>query len=258
MNNNRLSEKEIRAYLDCSLDIKLMLFDSVGSTNIVMKQHTDSSEGLVIAASQQTDGRGRLGRSFFSPAGSGLYVSILLKPKSDCSDTTMLTAMSAVAVCSTIEQLTREKPGIKWVNDIFINKKKVCGILAQGAITSTGEQAYVIVGIGLNLYEPPQGFPQDIKEIAAAIYKENTAENNRFLAVLLNKFFALYSNYDKKIIASEYRNRSIVVGRDVTVVRGNDKFNAHVIEVDDSCNLIIRSQDGHTEQLQSGELSIRL
>ncbi len=258
MDNNILSEEVVRSYLDKGLDLRFMLFESVGSTNLLMKQYCDMQEGLIVAATQQTDGRGRLGRSFYSPAGSGLYVSILLKPEGSNADATMLTALSAVAVCNTIEQLTDAKPGIKWVNDIQIGGKKVCGILAQGAITADGEQAYVIAGIGVNLYPPKQGFPEEIKEIAGTVYKKGCNENSLFLATLLNNFFRLYKNFNASMIAKEYKERSIVIGKDITVLQAGGTYNAHVEDIDESCNLILRDENGRPVKLQSGEVSIRL
>ncbi len=253
-----LSEREIRSYLVCENDLRFRLFECVGSTNTIAKENRDEPEGLVIAAQSQSEGQGRFGRKFHSPE-SGLYTSILLKPKLDGTEVGFITVIAAVAVCMTIERLTTEKPGIKWVNDILLFGKKVCGILTIGALTPSGASEYAVLGIGVNLSCPKDGFAQDIADIAGAVFHEtDPGMTNRFLAELLNNFFALYNEFDRVEIARQYRDRSIVIGRDINVSQGNETYSAHVVDMDERCNLILRCDDGVEKKLFCGEVSIRL
>ncbi len=257
--NNSLDEKIINNYINDNLNLRFMLFDCVGSTNLLMKEYSHEEEGLVIVASQQTDGRGRLGnRRFFSPPGAGLYVSILLKPKSEAGDATMITSMAAVAVCRTIETFIDKRVEIKWVNDIYIDGKKACGILTQGEVNREGGLNHAILGIGVNLYPPKEGFPEELSDIATTVFDGEEEMTNRFLAALLNNLFTLYRNSSRTEVAREYRGKNLVINRNITVLLGDKSYNAYVIDIDDSCNLILETEDGERRTLQSGEVSVRV
>ena len=155
----------IKKYINCESEI--ILLDEIDSTNNFLKQKAESGEksGTVIIAKRQTGGKGRLGRSFFSPQG-GMYLSILLRPQISAEKSLFITTAAAVAVCRAIEKVSNKKSGIKWVNDVFIDNKKVCGILTEASLDfETGGLYYAVVGIGVNLYYPKNSFPNDIKSI---------------------------------------------------------------------------------------------
>ena len=169
------------------------VFRCINSTNLALRERTQEEEGLVLAAMEQTNGLGRLGRSFMSPANTGIYFSILLKPQIANQEVTLLTTIAAVAVCEAIEKYTDKKPQIKWVNDIFIDSHKVCGILTQAAFQMENlDPEYVIVGIGINLYMPTEGFGKELENIAGSVLQEQSGDiKNKILAETLNRLFLL-------------------------------------------------------------------
>ncbi len=256
--HNRLSENRIRENLTCSTDLRFKLYDSVTSTNTILKEFSSEDEGLVIVAEQQSEGRGRLGRTFYSPK-NGLYTSILLKPNFSAEDIGMITLTAAVAVCLTIERLTDHVPKIKWVNDILIDGKKVCGILTQGTLGIDKGLEYAILGIGVNMYEPNLGFDREISDIATAIFSPFQPDRyNLFLSEMLNNFFNLYNNADWEDMSKQYQSRSIIVNKNIEVLEGTDSYRAYVVGMDERCNLLLRLEDGSPKKLFCGEVSIRI
>lgn len=249
---------------------------SVTSTNTVLKEAAENGaqNGHVLIAETQTEGRGRLDRRFHSPLGNGIYMSILLRPEElgaalNSSQSPMLTTASAVAVSRAIEKVCGINAGIKWVNDVYVGEKKVCGILTEGGLKpATDELEYAIVGIGINVIEPVGGLPAEIAELACALYKpEETAPvavRERLIACVLNEFFKLcadniYSGGNIKIaIIDEYKSRSILDGRRVDVIKGEEVYSGKVVRVNDDCSLEIITDDGHTEALVCGEVRIRI
>ncbi len=252
-----LSEDRIRSYITCKKELTFMLFDSVSSTNDIVKKHSDSPEGLVVVAEHQSNGRGRLGRTFHSSQ-NGLYTSILLRPTLKSDELSVITLIAAVALCRTIEQHSNKKPGIKWVNDIFIDGKKVAGILTLSSLNRAGGADYAILGIGVNLFEPKGGFNDEIKTIAGAVFDKHIEDlPAMFLAGLIDNFFSLYPQRLDEV-TGEYRERSIVLGRDITVNEGDKTYNAHVLDMDEQCNLLLRLENGESKRLFFGDVSIRL
>ena len=189
MTKNFLNEKELNALLN-NPNITFKVYDSLISTNKTAKELAENGakEGTVIVAKKQTGGRGRLGRSFYSPEGTGLYFSIILRPDFSPKENLLITPAAAVAVSTVIEALTDTKAQIKWVNDIFINGKKVCGILSEAKLNAKGTTEYVILGIGVNLTTPKGGFPKDIELVAGALFNapQNDTEDT-CLKTLLHK-----------------------------------------------------------------------
>lgn len=259
-NSDILTESGVVSKLQYKDDIRLEVYDCVESTNLALKKRGDEKEGLVIAANAQTGGLGRLGRSFYSPTDSGIYFSILLKPQIETEEVTLLTSIAAVAVCEAIETCTGRQPSIKWVNDVFLNGKKVNGTLTQASFSMEDRKPeYVIVGIGINLYEPENGFGDELKDIAGFIEEQRIGNlKNDMLAVVLNRFFYYYKNFEAKEFIEEYRKRSFVIGKDINIISGNSTRKAKAIGIDDSCHLIVENEDGQTESVSSGEISIRL
>ena len=238
-----------------SKNIELEVFECVTSTNDLLKQKAvnGAKEGTVIAALKQTNGRGRRGKTFISEKG-GMYLSILIRPETFNFDTTLITSATAVAVSQAIEEISGVKTQIKWVNDILINSKKVCGILCESGVC--GLEAFVIVGIGINMFEPENGYDDEIKDIATCVFKkENTDLQNKLTARVIDNFF---NNYENKDFLNEYKKRNIVLGNNILVLKNKEQINAKAIEIDDKCRLKVEYSDGNQEYLSTGEISIKL
>ena len=262
-----LSSQGIQKYLSADtpkIDINVVPITNSTNTIIREKINTGISEGYLVIANEQSSGRGRLGRSFFSPKDTGIYMSLLLKPKY-CSgeQATKITTIAAVAVCEAIESISNEVAKIKWVNDIFVRNKKVCGILTEGSFNlESGQLDHAILGIGINVYMPKDGFPDDLKQIAGSIFcsSQNDAKN-RLVSEFLNRFFIYYKenvNSNNLDYAEEYRKRSLVIGKEVSLISSDKPKTATVIDIDDRCRLKVRYNDGTEEYFSSGEISIKI
>lgn len=255
-----LSKQGVEQWLTSQDFYNLEVYKTVTSTNLLLKERSFEKEGLVIAATEQTAGMGRLGRTFVSPKDTGIYFSILLKPKLDNREITLLTTIAAVAVCEAIEKYTDAQPQIKWVNDIFIGNRKVCGILTQASFSVENlEPEYVVVGIGINLYKPEDGFGTEVDKVAGAILDNQSGNiKNKILAEVLNRYAYYYKNFADKEFVQEYKNRSLVLGKTISVVRPEGTREAVAIDIDELCHLLVEYEDKSTEWLSTGEISIRL
>ncbi|MDO4566187.1 MAG: biotin--[acetyl-CoA-carboxylase] ligase [Oscillospiraceae bacterium] len=234
------------------------LYESLGSTNELAKERAQKGarEGLVVLALSQSAGRGRLGRGFFSPGG-GLYMSLLLRPKSAAGGL-LLTSAAAVAACRAIDALGLSGTRIKWVNDILLEGKKVCGILCEAAFKD-GAPQYAVLGLGVNLIEPPGGFPEEIKDIAGALFEnEQKGAREKLAAGFLKSFWEIYSSLPERGFVEEYRARSAVTGKTLRVISPEGERRATALDIDDDCRLLVRLEDGSLETLSSGEISLRL
>ncbi len=232
--------------------------EEVTSTNDIAVERSKEPEGLVVVAGMQTAGRGRNNKSFYSPDNTGAYFSILLKPT--ISDPTLLTALAGVAVAEAIEDVAKSSPRIKWVNDVFIDGRKVCGILAQGAFNFDKHQPeYIIVGIGINIYSPNEGFPELVDNVAGSVFSERASGlMNKLTASVINKFFSHYDKLHESDFISRYKAYSMLIGHDVCIHIGTDKKQARVLDIDDSCRLVVRYADNTVEHLSTGEVSVRI
>ena len=266
MNTDILSVQGIEKYLDPqNRQLTIQVLPEVSSTNTMLREkaNEETPEGYVIIANGQTEGRGRRGRSFYSPVDTGIYLSILLRPKeiatNELTNLTSMAAVAAVAACETIEEVSGQTPGIKWVNDIYIDGRKVSGILTEASISmESGSVEYVVVGIGFNVYFPEDGFSREIENIAGAIFDQKKNDGKNLLAAgFLNHFMNYYAEFDKKDYVKKYQERSLVVGKEITVFAPSGNRKALALEVDDTCALIVQYEDGSTERLNSGEISIR-
>lgn len=235
--------------------------DTVTSTNAIARERAadGEAEGLTVIASAQTEGRGRKGRSFFSPDGTGIYMSLLLRPDAPAEIALRITTVAAVSVCQAIERLCDRQPGIKWVNDIFIDGRKVCGILTETALASGGRLEYAVLGIGVNALEPEGGFPEEIRNIAGSVFSREDGDLRAALAAeIINCFSENYARLTQDSFGQEYRRRCIVPGKRVTVLKADSSREAEALDVDDECRLLVRYADGSTELLYTGEISIRI
>lgn len=262
-NNDVLSTDGIRRYLAGeALPYQIVTRQSVTSTNTELKAAAENGAPAfsVLAAEEQTNGRGRRGRQFYSPGKHGLYMSVLLRPAFAAGDALSITTAAAVAVCRAIERESGKKPSIKWVNDVYLDGRKASGILTEASVDlESGGLHYAILGIGINLSEPEGGFPKEIAEIATTVYGKEAPPDakNRMAAAILSAFYALYHALPDKTHMAAYRAYSFVLGKPVNVLSAAGERPAVAEEIDDMAHLIVRYPDGSTEALSSGEISIR-
>ncbi len=260
--SDRLSVQSIACHLD-GLPIAPQVFASLPSTTTHLKQLAEAGapEGTLIVAEQQTAGYGRFGRPFHSPPDGGLYMSLLLRPGFPAQDTLCITTCAAVAVCRALERLCGVKPGIKWVNDLFLNGKKICGIGTEGALDfESGGVHYAILGIGINLYPSAQPLPPEMQEIVGTVLDrapQDGALRSRLLAEIIRQFWAEYPRLLEKRFFEDYRDRCFVLGRSVTIQRGGGSETAQVLSLAPDFSLRVRLEDGREELLCSGEVSLR-
>lgn len=252
--------------------IRRLLSPEAENINIIIKQQSSSTnEELIALAKQgqqeitlliaegQTLGRGTKGRSFFSPEGSGCYMSFLLRPSYTPEECTLLTTAAAAACCLAIEQVTDKSPGIKWVNDIYIASKKVAGVLTQSALRDDLRGLhYAVVGIGINVYEPEGGFPSELQDIATALCSDcGTDIKNPLIAAVINNFLSFYGTLPKKDFAPYYNERLLYLGEEITVIQGDKSYTATALSTDDMCRLTVADSGGNKKTLYGGEISIR-
>lgn len=217
-----------------------------------------AAHGTLVCAIAQTGGRGRFGRVFHSPEGSGIYISFVLRPQMPVERAVMLTSMTAVAVARAIERLADVRVEIKWVNDLFIDGKKVCGILCEAGMNfESGQLEYAVVGIGVNVGR--MDFPKELQAIATSVGNACGREisKNRLIAEICAELERLYAHLDEAGFMEEFRARSNVIGRKITVLRGNERFSARALDIDDQGGLVVETRNG-VETVRSGEISIRL
>ena len=263
VNTDILSVQGIQKYLKQEYkNMDINVIPVIGSTNDLVREKANEGydEGYIAIANEQTKGRGRYGRKFFSPSGTGLYMSILLRPKNySASEAVKVTMIAAVALCEAIEEVSDEKAEIKWVNDVFINGKKICGILTEASYgLESGVLDYAVVGVGINVYRPEGGFTGEIEQIAGAIFDTTRDDlKNHLSASFINNFMRYYL-LQKDEFVEEYRRRSFVVGKKVMVIMGDNKREALVKGVDKDCRLIVKYDDGEEECLSYGEISIKV
>ena len=228
---------------------RFLMLEKTDSTNnrILTEAAGGAAEGLTVCAVRQTAGKGSRGRSFFSAAPCGLYFSVLFRPPAIPPENLVrITAAAAVAVCSALETCGSEEALIKWVNDVYMNGKKICGILTEGSFSADGRLQTVICGIGINLAAPDGGFPPEIAATAGAVFPTFEEAEKRRAAVLAGILERLRAHYraliesGKSGCEEEYRRRSFLVGRTVSVTRGKNTEDAAVIGVDDNCRLKVR------------------
>lgn len=232
----------------------LYVFDVIDSTNTYAKKLAadGAPAGTTVIAASQTAGRGRMGRSFYSPASTGIYMSVILRTDLPISDAVLITVAAAVAVCRAIEKLTDKTPKIKWVNDIFIDGKKVCGILTEAvAGIELGKIESIVVGIGINI--STSDFPDELKDIAGAISEQGEINKNRLAAEVINELMELSKELDKGGFTAEYRDRSTINGKRVEYVENGTPAEGVVADIDNRGRLVIRKDDGSLFVLQTGE-----
>ncbi len=235
------------------------LYDRLESSNQTAKRLALSGapHGTLVLTDQQSAGRGRMGRKFESPAGQGIYLSLLLRADIPAADAQTVTVSAAVAVCRAVKALCGLELSIKWVNDLYYRGKKVCGILTEvGADLESGRLEWLVVGIGLNLTTPPEAFPAELRRLAGSLFPGGPAPVSRvaLAAAIARELLTLCPAFD---CLEEYRARCFVPGHWVTVCTGRETYAALALSIDDAGRLVVRRENGREEALQHGEVSIR-
>lgn len=248
-----------------ALGRELVIVHETDSTNsLIKRQFSSAPHGLAVLAETQTGGRGRLGRSFFSPPGCGLYLSILLRPALPLSQLQFLTLAAAVSVCRAVEETAGFAPQIKWVNDVLMENKKLCGILTEASIEGeTGAIDFAIVGIGVNLRLDHAAQPPEIRAVAGALSEFCAQPPRRAIlaAAILNHMETLYMLIETgrtDALLAAYRERLCVIDKTVRVCTPDGGYEAHILDVDENGHLVARTADGSLHTLATGEISIRL
>ncbi len=242
----------------------ITVLDSSPSTNTALKAMAQQSapEGTVLLTEHQTAGRGRLGKSFYSPKGCGLYFSLLLRPEISAENAVFITVAAAVAVKRAVKTLLGLGTQIKWVNDIYFENKKFCGILTEAALTPQGTVAYAILGIGINLLPPPDGYPEEFAfKTTNLLEMAHVLPSNfksRLLQEILTEFDGFYQNLEQKTYLAEYKSASCVIGKEIEVLTGPFAGRAFATDIDTNANLVVTLPSGETAALSSGDISIHL
>lgn len=238
----------------------ILLYNSITSTNseVLRLGSIGEMEWTVAAADLQTEGRGRLGRPFESPYRTGVYLSVLLRPQIKAEDSVYITVAAAVAAARTIEIISDKKAYIKWVNDIYVNSRKVCGILTESKTIGTKDTLeYAVLGVGVNIAQPENGFSDEVREVAGTLFDACDDEKRaEFICNFLNIFSEYYDNGFETAF-DEYRERSNLIGEDVEIVFGENHIPAKVMDINNKCALVVKLENGETTEVNSGEVRIR-
>ena len=228
----------------------IVIFDSIDSTNAEAKRRAlaGAPAGTTVIANHQTAGRGRMGRAFYSPKDTGIYFSMILRPKIPMEKSISMTTAASVEVCRAVEKVCGISLAIKWVNDLYLDGKKVCGILTE----AIGDA--VIVGIGINCTTV---FDGELADIAGSLSVSGDAVRCRLAAELVNRISKLEEEIVNGTWLEEYKSRSMILGKEVTVLQepGSCYF---AEEIGDKGELILSGVNGEKKTLSSGEVSIRL
>lgn len=256
---DRLSKEGLRLYLQ-DPQVEIRIYDEVDSTNQAAKAMAvarEAGHGSFVIARRQKAGRGRRGRSFFSPKDAGLYMSIILHPQSTLQASLLLTTAAATAVYRAVKKVCALELDIKWVNDLYYQGKKVCGILTE-AVTDfeSGSIEAAIVGIGLNLFYGEETVPCELKEKAGVLFPDpgqaKGIQRNRLAAEIVNEL--LEQMKDLKL-SKEYVEHNMIPGRYVTVVDGDSSRRVFAESVCEDGRLLVREEDGRENCLSYGEIA---
>lgn len=255
-----LSREEIQRWRTAdALGGTLEIHENIDSTNTRAKKLAaeGAPHGYLVLADSQSGGRGRFGRNFFSPEHSGIYMSLILRPEMPAERAVMITSMAAVAVARAIERVAPLDVKIKWVNDLYINDRKTCGILSEASINfESGQLEYAVLGIGVNVKKID--FPEELQDIATSIGNEweGFVSRNRLIAEICNELEMLYGQLETAEFMAENRSRSNVIGREVLVLRGSERFKALALDIDEQGCLVIQTETG-VQHVGSGEISLK-
>jgi len=247
----------------CPWQDSVLWFPSIDSTNTRAKELAaqGAPHGTVLIADHQTGGRGRRGRSFHSPAGSGIYMSVILRPDCPPSELMHLTCAAAVAVCDAIENSCGIRPGIKWTNDLVCGKRKLAGILTELGLSPMGTVDYAVIGIGINCCQEETDFPEDIRSIAGSLHSVTGKVicREQVAAAMVEALYRMSEILltGREGILNRYRNDCITLGNEVSVVKADGLVrHGTAMDIDGEGALIVQFPTG-TETVNSGEVSVR-
>lgn len=210
----------------------------------------------MVIAGHQTGGRGRMGRTFLSPAGMGIYMSVILRPNCRPDELMHLTCATAVAMCDAVEESAGFRPGIKWTNDLVYQGKKLAGILTELSLDAkSGLADNVVIGIGINCCQTEAEFPPELP-FAGSLAMFGNADRCRVAAAMIHTLSRMELS-QKDAVLAQYRRDCITLGKDISLVRGNVIRHGHAEDIDSEGALVVRFADGSTEAVSSGEVSIR-
>ena len=237
-------------------------FESIDSTNNHAKllAQQGAPHGTVVIADRQTGGRGRLGRSFHSPAGVGLYLSMILRPQCKANALMHLTCAAAVAACAAIKETTGIDAGIKWTNDLVFGKQKLGGILTE--LGFQGDTIdYAVIGIGINCNHLSNDFPPELQDMATslAMVRGTPISKNALESSLIQHLLSISHGLltDKNQIMEQYRENCITLGKEVSIAQGDSVFHATALDIDEDGGLVVQLPDGNTKTVAFGEVSVR-
>lgn len=243
----------------------LTVLDTVDSTNTRLKQlaAAGAPEGTAVLADCQLQGRGRRGRDFTSPRGAGIYLSVLLRPEAPPRQLMCLTALTAVAAGRAVAECAGVQPGIKWVNDLVLGSRKICGILTELSVSGTrGLTDYAVVGVGINCSQRREDFPPPLRQMAGSIASETGRPvcRSALAAALVRQLAELRRvllTGERARWLEEYRQNCVTLGKAVQLVRGDEIRAATALDIDENAALLVRRDDGSLETVNAGEVSVR-
>ncbi len=240
---------------------KILMYDIADSSNNIAKELATKGEdeGTVVIVKSQTQGKGRMGRSFLSSSENGLYMTIILKPCVLAKDALLITVLGAAAVSEAIEKTSGVSNQIKWVNDIYIDKKKVSGILCEAGLNfESGTLDYAVVGIGINILPPSDGFAPEISDIATSIYEKDAPCGYKSLlcAEIIDTFFDYYNRINEKEYMVAYRQKSNIIGKEIEIDVGGNITKGIAIDIDENANLVLKTENGK-KTFNSGDARIK-
>ena len=248
----------------CPWQDSLLWFDSIDSTNTRAKELATQGapHGTVLIADHQTGGRGRRGRSFHSPAGTGIYMSAILRPDCKPDQLMHLTCAVAVAMCDAVEKSCYIRPGIKWTNDLVWNTRKLGGILTELGLTPNGNVDYAIIGIGINCCQREFDFPEEIRSIATSLHTVtgNDIDRSRVAAAMVDALYRMDQDLltRQEHIINRYRADCITLGKEISLIKADQVIrHGKALSIDETGALIVSFEDGTTEIVNSGEVSVR-
>lgn len=248
----------LRKYLNEKKTIKY--FEEITSTNTVLKEMAEhgEEENTILVSEYQTQGRGRLGKSFFSPKGCGVYLSYLIKPDINPSDSVFITVAAAVSMVRAINKVFNIKTKIKWVNDIYFDDKKLCGILTEGKILNKDVLSYAVIGVGINFKTPPEGYPKEfaykttnLEQIVKTVDEEKKWQ---LVSEFINIFDKVFSDKSFSYV-KEYKEASCIIGRNIDILSGAHKGKGYVSDIDEKARLVVKKGTDEI-LLDSGDVSI--
>lgn len=262
---DRLSPGELSGALAGRLlGRELLCLERVDSTNDEVKRRAaaGAAEGLAVLAEEQTGGKGRRGRSFLSPAGKGLYLSVLLRPRCSLRELMWLTSWTAVAVCGGIQAACGVRPGIKWTNDLVLEGRKLCGILTElGLESESNDLDYLITGIGINVNHTPEDFDSEVRPIATSLAQElgHPVRRAQLAVEIIRALDRMYAQFpqNKQDYLERYRADCLTVGKQVQLITPAAREEAFAVAIDDDFRLVVEYPDGRRAALSAGEVSVR-